>query len=344
MIHSRRFTYPWFLIIVALMAGTGMLILNVQNPWRKNDILVTKAKFPVVTPSVRRITKSLTELRQDARVPELSGHVLFFNRVPKSGSEMLVLLLQWLQGANSFRHIRLGGGNVRKLNRIQQEELVETVTRKVRDEAVPVTFDRHVYFLNFSHFDRQSPTYINLVRDPVEKAASRFYYARVTPNPRSPDLQDAPQLKSKEFRSKSFDDCVQSGDPECAYNAGKTYDLTIPYFCGHQDWCTLLNEQRALETAKANVERYFPVVGILEELNATLALLEKRLPYFFRGVQKIYFQDLMEPRHNRNPKRPQHVSRSTRKYLEKALDSEYDFYYWLRARLLQQRSALTPHQ
>lgn len=118
--HARRLTYPWFLIIVALMAGTGMLILNVQKQWWKNDILVTKTKFPVVTPSVRRITKSLTELRQDARVPELSGHVLFFNRVPKSGSEMLILLLQWLQGANSFRHIRLGGGNVRKLNRIQQ--------------------------------------------------------------------------------------------------------------------------------------------------------------------------------------------------------------------------------
>jgi dermatan/chondrotin sulfate uronyl 2-O-sulfotransferase UST len=35
------------------------------------------------------------------------------------------------------------------------------------------------------------------------------------------------------------------------------------------------------------------VVGILEELNATLAVLENRLPYFFRGLQKIYFQDLM---------------------------------------------------
>jgi len=50
---------------------------------------------------------------------------------------------------------------------------VEEVTNKVRDEAVPVTFDRHVYFLNFSQYDRQSPTYINLVRDPIDKAASR---------------------------------------------------------------------------------------------------------------------------------------------------------------------------
>jgi hypothetical protein len=54
-----------------------------------------------------------------------------------------------------------------------------------------------------------------------------------------------------------------------------------------------LNNQQALERARANVERYFPVVGVLEELNVTLAVLENRLPYFFRGLQKIYFQDLM---------------------------------------------------
>jgi hypothetical protein len=74
----------------------------------------------IVTSSFRRVTKSLSELRHGINIPELSDHVLFFNRVPKSGSEMLVLLLQWLQGMNGFRHIRLRGGNVRKLNRMQQ--------------------------------------------------------------------------------------------------------------------------------------------------------------------------------------------------------------------------------
>jgi dermatan/chondrotin sulfate uronyl 2-O-sulfotransferase UST len=88
---------------------------------------VTKAtvtSVPVVTSSVRRVTKSLEELRQNVKIPELSDHVIFFNRVPKSGSEMLVLLLQWLQGRNGFRHVRLGGGNVRRLSRMQQVRIV----------------------------------------------------------------------------------------------------------------------------------------------------------------------------------------------------------------------------
>jgi dermatan/chondrotin sulfate uronyl 2-O-sulfotransferase UST len=279
-------------------------------------------------------------LRRGIEIPELSDHVVFFNRVPKTGSEMLVLLLQWLQGMNGFRHVRLGGGSIRKLNRMQQEELVEEVTKRVRDEAVPVTFDRHVYFLNFSQYDRQSPTYINLVRDPIDKAASRFYYRRVTPNPHNPDLQGAPTFKPQKFGTETFDQCVQSGDPQCTYTTGSTYDLTIPYFCGQEEWCMTLNDHRSLERAKTNVERYFPVVGILEELNATLAVLENQLPYFFRGLQKIYFQDLMEPHHNSNRKRPHHISDATRRYLEKVLHVEYEFYYWLWARLLRQYSRL----
>lgn len=55
----------------------------------------------------------------------------------------------------------------------------------------------------------------------------------------------------------------------------------------------VLNDRWALERANSNVERYYPVVGVLEELNSTLTVLEKRLPYFFRGVKDIYFKQLL---------------------------------------------------
>ena len=59
-----------------------------------------------------------------AQIPELSDHVVFFNRVPKAGTEMLVLLMQWMQGINGFKHVRLPGGNTRRLTRIQQVNLI----------------------------------------------------------------------------------------------------------------------------------------------------------------------------------------------------------------------------
>lgn len=71
----------------------------------------------VSMPPIKRTTKSLAEL---GVMDELNPHILFFNRIPKSGSEMLLLLLQWLQGWNNFRHVRLKDENKPKISRIEQ--------------------------------------------------------------------------------------------------------------------------------------------------------------------------------------------------------------------------------
>lgn len=74
-------------------------------------------------PPVRHATKSLADL---GPMDELSGHILFFNRIPKSGSEMLLLLIQWLQGWNNFRHVRLKDDGKPKINRSEQVSLIGT--------------------------------------------------------------------------------------------------------------------------------------------------------------------------------------------------------------------------
>lgn len=84
-----------------------------------------------------------------------------------------------------------------------------------------------------------------------------------------------------------------AGDPECHFVNGQSYDLTIPYFCGQHPDCMILNNAWALSRAKSNVERYYKVVGVLEELNATLQVLEYKLPYFFKGVQDLYHRELL---------------------------------------------------
>lgn len=54
-----------------------------------------------------------------------------------------------------------------------QEELVDEVCDREKEEAIPLSFDRHVHFVNFTKFDKQSPIYMNLVRDPVDRTISR---------------------------------------------------------------------------------------------------------------------------------------------------------------------------
>ena len=121
MINTRRLNFRTLMVLVIVISCVGTLLLIMQKSINhERHVVIRRGSVPIVTSSLRSVTKSLTELRRGIEIPELSDYVVFFNRVPKTGSEMLVLLLQWLQGMNGFRHIRLGGGSVRKLNRMQQ--------------------------------------------------------------------------------------------------------------------------------------------------------------------------------------------------------------------------------
>jgi len=60
------------------------------------------------------------------------------------------------------------------------------------------------------------------------------------------------------------------------------------FFCGHQPHCGVFGDERALMDAKANVEKHFSVVGILEDMQDSLKVLEKFVPAFFEGVPQLY--------------------------------------------------------
>lgn len=49
------------------------------------------------------------------------------------------------------------------------------------------------------------------------------------------------------------------------------------------------NTQDALERAKHVVENEYAVVGVLEDFNTTLRVLENYIPRFFRGASDIYY-------------------------------------------------------
>ena len=52
--------------------------------------------------------------------------------------------------------------------------------------------------------------------------------------------------------------------------------------------CPLHNSQWALDRAIENVERHFPVVGVLEELDLSLRLMQTALPGLFGGIWDMH--------------------------------------------------------
>ena len=49
------------------------------------------------------------------------------------------------------------------------------------------------------------------------------------------------------------------------------------------------NTEIAMKKAMENVEKHYAVVGILEELNKTLTVLEHYVPRFFKGALNTYW-------------------------------------------------------
>ncbi|XP_033124470.1 uronyl 2-sulfotransferase-like isoform X1 [Anneissia japonica] len=95
-----------------------------------------------------------------------------------------------------------------------------------------------------------------------------------------------------------------------------------------------------LEMAKLNVERDFIVVGVLEELDDTFAVLEKMLPRFFTGaVEYLRSPDTSSAGNtftrNRSATVTKHKevpSDEVRTILLKQMSLEYEFYYYIKDR------------
>ena len=109
----------------------------------------------------------------------------------------------------------------------------------------------------------------------------------------------------EEWRIKDLSDCILAADPECLPRRGKVIltqfflpplpkvgDLPVTYLCGQESFCREVGSKEALVKAKRNVEAAYPVVGVIEQLDATLTVLEKRLPYFFQGARNLYYGKL----------------------------------------------------
>ncbi|XP_019769709.2 heparan sulfate 2-O-sulfotransferase pipe [Dendroctonus ponderosae] len=271
--------------------------------------------------------------------------VVFFNRVPKVGSQTLMELLRRLSIRNDFGFHQ---------DRVQR---VETIRLAPEDQAAlsalvssyeePSVYIKHVCFTNVSSFGLPEPIYINLVRDPVERVISWYYYVRapwyyVERKIAFPDLP----LPDPKWLKKDFEQCVLSGDRECKYLKGEVREgigdhrRQSMFFCGHHVDCLPFNTDGALERAKRAVEENYAVVGVLEEMNTTLAVLEHYVPRFFEGASDVYWNEISRynPINKNNFKPP--VSEEVKELVRKNFTREIEFYEFCKQRLHKQYLAL----
>jgi len=270
---------------------------------------------------------------------------LFFNRVPKVGSQTTMELLKSLSIKNHFHYHKDRTQKVETIKLTKSEE--RRLSTVVNQFEPPSVYIKHVCFSNFTKFGLPMPIYVNMVRDPVERVISWYYYVRapwyfVERKRAFPDLP----LPNPNWLRKDYETCVTTNDPECRYLPAQRKDgfgdhrRQTMFFCGHSDDCTGFNTEIAMKKAKENVERHYAVVGVLEELNKTLTVLEHYVPRFFKGALDVYWNEVhIFSKINRNIYKPP-VAEEVKDIVRKNFTRELEFFDFCKQRLHKQYLAL----
>lgn len=120
----------------------------------------------------------------------------------------------------------------------------------------------------------EKPLYINIIRKPLDRLVSYYYFLRYGDDYR-PHL-----VRHRAGDTMSFDECVKLKKPDCDV---KNMWLQIPFFCGHHAECFEAGSEWALEEAKRNIVNEYFLVGMTEELGDFIEMLELSLPRLFQG-------------------------------------------------------------
>ncbi|XP_015112398.1 heparin sulfate O-sulfotransferase [Diachasma alloeum] len=266
-----------------------MILRSFQSQWMLGILLVIviiyfKLKIHSLEEQNKLLVETVTRVQNqlkngagaaERKISKSNDVVVIYNRVPKTGSTSFVGVVYDICKQNKFHTLHINvTNNMHTLTLPNQVQFVNNVTQW--DSMKPAFYHGHMAFLNFNKFGvKQTPLYINLLRKPLDRFVSYYYFLRYGDNFR-PHL-----MRKKHGDTKTFDECVRDSQADCDPN---NLWLQIPFLCGHNPACWEVGNKWALEEAKRNLEKHYLVVGVTEELGEFIETLQAVLPRFFKGA------------------------------------------------------------
>ena len=204
--------------------------------------------------------------------------VLFFNRIPKSGS---TTLQDFFRSLSNFVAIEVDiyPQGAAKWSTSDREEVEDRSIKLLKHAKLMHAGDisesytprgiyiQHFYYSEFPGLSAFGADYgyVTLLREPVGRVVSAYYYYHFTKNFKMPPGH----------KQTSLSECVRGELYGCEAN------LMTQYFCGHEDSCASKHGdyRYAFYMASQNIQKYI-AVGITEEFLTSVKLFQKLLPDF----------------------------------------------------------------
>ncbi|CAD5121520.1 DgyrCDS10021 [Dimorphilus gyrociliatus] len=280
-----RFPLKQWLLSSFLLPIVIIMLLYIQSEINRLDKSRVNLELVVQRLETERFKKaSLSNEEIWANTGEVTPNsdemVVIYNRVPKTASTSFAGIAYDLCLKNHFNVLHLNvTKNSHLLSLPDQMRFAQNISKWVAKK--PALYHGHIAYLDFSKLGEGliKPIYINIIRDPLERLVSYYYFLR-----NGDDFR--PHLKRRKSGNKeSFDECAEKDGKDCD---PENLWMQIPFFCGHAAECWYPGSNWALEQAKYNLVNNYLVVGLTEELNDFVAVLEAVLPRFFKGATHLY--------------------------------------------------------
>ncbi|XP_077987129.1 uronyl 2-sulfotransferase-like [Glandiceps talaboti] len=205
---------------------------------------------------------------------DVDKQLLVYNRVPKCGSRTVLWILRTNGKTYHFEYKHSMEFFKFRMKEADQAATVNAIYQLPR----PAAFDMHVHWLNFTKFAKRKPIYINIIRDPLERHVSSYYFNRFGDSVNK--FMVSKFKGTEEERHQSYDECVLLSKTECQLE--KAYYI-IPFFCGQDPRCREPTRW-SLDQAVKNALNEYTFIGILEDLENSMKLLERMLPRYFNNA------------------------------------------------------------
>lgn len=205
--------------------------------------------------------------------------LVFYNRIPKTGSTTIRYLVEKSQEQKEYDFVSSTVWT--DWHAFSPSALRSHISwiENITADYVRAVYDQHMRFIDPSLFTR-STSLINILRDPVARFTSIYYFSLRGKTVNSMHLR----ARVGDQVNWTVDECFANPsvcrwlqDPE---GGARNINLQTMFLCGHADVCDPAN-RAAVDVAIGNMMGSYTVVAITERFADSLFLLASRLPSFF---------------------------------------------------------------
>lgn len=187
-----------------------------------------------------------------------------FLHIPKSAGQTLFQILDREYGRSNIYTFR--GGRERLAESIENFKALSIAERS------RYSLLRGHFAFGIHQFIDQPFTYITILREPVSRIVSHYYYVKRTPHHALHDLVKSSSMDIKRYVSSGISTELNNGQVRLISGVGSS----IPF-----DQCGDVQLREAIR----NIEMHFSVVGLTEKFDDTVLLMRRNLgwkkyPYY----------------------------------------------------------------